>query len=141
MFKVGDIAYFREAKNGLRKSSQGVKAQGHFFGIMLGMIPPSHTKEPAKDQLARSVGMAGYLTFNDVAEFFGPKIAEECVRRFELKYWGKRGSNGFYKVPFWLKALAWVRSLRKSPYSCDAVDAATPAPAKSSLVDPRGRPL
>lgn len=33
------------------------------------------------------MGTVGFVSFDDIGEFFGTEIGAECVKKFEDKYW------------------------------------------------------
>jgi hypothetical protein len=88
MFKPGDTVFFKKAQTKSRKNSEGCEFKGMGFGIFLGHVPPFQ-KDPPIEHLMRIMGTAGFLTFDDVAEFLGNEQGSECVKKFEDKYYGK----------------------------------------------------
>lgn len=85
MFKLGDIVFFKTAKRGTKRSIPEGKFNGHGFGVLLGFVPP-FAKDPLQSQVRPMMGNVGYITFDDVAEFFGDEIGKQCVEKFLEKY-------------------------------------------------------
>lgn len=153
MFKPGDIAFFKEARKGVKKSSPGAKTQGHFFGVVLGVVPP-FAKEPPADQLMNLMGQAGFVSFDDVGNFLGNAAGAKLLAAFEMRYFGKTGLPQFLtlreKIILWFKS--WFKPTGKAlpKPEADSVNEEGPIeghPPQSllgkptGLVDPRGRPI
>jgi hypothetical protein len=147
VFKPGDVAFFKEARKGVKKSSPGAKCQGHFFGVVLGVVPPFQ-KEPPQDHIVRMLGAAGLVRFDDVADLLGAENGAKLLAAFEMRYHGRTGIPQF--LPWYRKAWLWLRSWTKPsaprlPAALPAVEEGIPpAPVKavkSGLVDPRGKPV
>lgn len=86
--KPGDCAFFKKAKEGTKYKDKEVIFQGFGYGILLGHCPPG-TPAPPVSHLIRNMGAVGFVSFDDIGHFLGPAQAEECVKKFELKYYGK----------------------------------------------------
>lgn len=86
--KNGDVVFFKKAKKDSRRKTGEVQFKGHGFGILLGHVPP-FAKDPPPNELFKMIGSVGFLTFDDVGEFFGNEVGAECVKKFEDKYYGK----------------------------------------------------
>lgn len=86
--KNGDVVFFKRAKPQSRGKAQEVHFKGHAFGVLLGHVPPFQ-KDPPPEHLLRLMGTIGFLSFDDVGEFFGPEIGADAVKKFEDKYYGK----------------------------------------------------
>lgn len=86
---AGDIVFFKRAKPSLLAPGETLFV-GHGFGIMLGIAPPG-LGDPPGEVLHRLTGQAGFLRFDDLAEFFGPELAKQAVEKYNAKY--HRGSG------------------------------------------------
>lgn len=144
MFKPGDIAFFKEARKGVRKSSPGAKTQGHFFGVVLGVVPPFQ-KEPPGDQLLSLMGHAGFCSFDDVGKFLGNKAGAKLLAAFEMRYFGKTGLPQFLTP--WEKMRLWCNSWFKPNGKAllppaEQVREQVQEPSRpTGLVDARGKPI
>lgn len=81
----GDIVFFKKAKASPHRKAPEVMFKGQGFGLLLGHCPP-FAQTPPKEFVIKLIGSIGYLSFDDVVEFFGPEIGAECVKKFEAKY-------------------------------------------------------
>lgn len=88
MMKNGDVVFFKRAKASSARKTPEVQFQGHGFAVLLGHVPPFQ-KDPPPEHLLRLLGTIGFMSFDDVGEFFGPEIGAEAVKKFEDKYYGK----------------------------------------------------
>jgi hypothetical protein len=139
LFKMGNVVYFKEAAKGVAKSALRAKAQGHFFGILLGYVPPFQ-KEPPVSHMLRIMGEAGFLSFDDVGEILGDKVAAEVVRKFELKYYGRTSeANAFEKLPLKTRIKQWWKRKPEKPEHEELPEAAKEEKRHSDLVDSRSR--
>lgn len=88
MFKAGDVVFFKAAKRGTKRSLPEGKFKGHGFGVLLGQVPPFE-KDPPADQLLRLMGSIGFVSFDDIGEFFGDEGGARCLSAFEAKYYAQ----------------------------------------------------
>ena len=88
MFKNGDVVFFKSAKKGSDRKALEGRFKGYGFGVLLGHVPPFQ-KDPPASELLRLMGSIGFISFDDVAEFFGNETGAQCVTKFEDKYYGK----------------------------------------------------
>lgn len=86
MVKNGDIVYFKEAYNGTSTRSSKAKFKGYAMGMVLGHVPP-FAKDPSPEDLMRLMGSIGVITFDLLGELFGEDMVNECVKKFEEKYY------------------------------------------------------
>lgn len=93
MFKVGDVVYFKTGRRGTKKRDAEVKWNGHGCGVLLCHVPPFE-KEPPPEHLIRLIGSIGFISFDDIGEFFGDEVGKATVAKFELKYYGRTGAPG-----------------------------------------------
>lgn len=85
----GDVVFFKIVKKSSRHNKfKEIAFKGHGFGVLLGIVPP-FAQDPPESHLMRLMGAAGYLSFDDVADFFGNEIGAQAVTKFEDKYYGK----------------------------------------------------
>lgn len=93
MFKIGDVAFFKVARKGTKKTAPECKFNGHAFGVILGIVPPFE-KEPPAEHLLRLMGSIGFISFDDIGEIFGAEAGKKCIAAFEAKYYGRTGAPG-----------------------------------------------
>lgn len=86
MFKNGDFVFFKKARRSSNPRQPEGAFKGHGFGILLGHVPP-FAPDPPGEHLLRLMGSVGFLSFDDVGEFFGREMGVECVKKFEEKYY------------------------------------------------------
>lgn len=86
MIKNGQIVYFKRAKRTTARREPEIEFKGQGFGVFLGHVPP-FAQEPQKTDLLRMMGTIGFMSFDDIGEFFGPLIGVEAVKKFENKYY------------------------------------------------------
>jgi hypothetical protein len=86
--KPGDVIYFKECSQEMAKAKLIGFKGGWGFAVMLGIVPP-FGKPPIEAQLMALMGSAGYMAFDDVANFLGEEQAKLCVKMFEEKYYKK----------------------------------------------------
>lgn len=126
----GSIVYFKRAKETSSPRGKFVEFKGHGIGILLGHVPPF--KQDCNLAQARCLlGMVGYITLDDVAEFLGKERMDECITKFQAKY---------YTPP------PAVCTLHSPPDpACDVClpprTEEAPMPAPSNLVGIDGKPL
>lgn len=89
MFKPGDIVFFKRGKKNSQRKTPEVQFNGHAFGIMLGHVPPFQ-KDPPQAHVLRLMATVGFISFDDVGIFLGPEALVDCVKKFELKYYGQQ---------------------------------------------------
>lgn len=92
MVKVGDVVFFKRARTKPTEKTPEFQGEGHMFGLYLGVCPPN-TLPPPSQLLMAILGSTGLLTFDDVGEFLGAEAGKECVRKFEIKYLGKKSEE------------------------------------------------
>lgn len=86
--KNGDVVFFQSAKTEPTRKAANISFKGHAFGILLGHVPP-FAKAPPAEHMLRLMGTIGFISFDDVGEFFGNEIGADAVKKFEDKYYGK----------------------------------------------------
>lgn len=87
--KAGDVIFFKECTREMKRDAMKIRFKGGTgFAVMLGVVPPNYPP-PVEAHLMMLMGSAGYLSFDDVANFFGEAIGKECVKKFEEKYYPK----------------------------------------------------
>lgn len=90
--KAGDCVYFKSAKRATHHKAESKMFRGHGVGILLGELPPAG-RDLDIQTLFRLMGVVGFLTFDDVAEFLGKELGEKCVKDFEKKYYAATEKN------------------------------------------------
>lgn len=117
MVEIGDVVFFKKFKKSARQNKLheiGFKGGGHGFGVLLGIVPPFQ-QDPPEYILARLMGEAGFLSFDDVSRFLGAEAGVKCVESFKDTYYGPE----------------------TDPPPAGVVD----VPVSSGLVDATGKPL
>ncbi len=134
MFKKGDVAYFKVASRSAKKHSPAWKFNGHGFGILLGHVP-HFAPDITPGFLMQSMGSIGFVSFDDIGEFFGTEVGADCVKKFEEKYWVKKSETETVN--------------EKTPNNGESMTHADPEPARedavvptlSKLLDKNGNPM
>lgn len=86
--KPGDVVFFKQCSREMAKEKLIAFKGGWGFAVMLGIVPP-FGKPPIEAQLMALMGSAGYMAFDDVANFLGEEQGKLCVKMFEEKYYPK----------------------------------------------------
>lgn len=97
--KPGDVVYFKECKR-TAHPRKGVRStfKGSGFAVYLGEVK-QFRGDVNPTHLLRLMGVAGFISFDDLASFIGVDIAEKCIREFERKYWDKAPQEAEAKEP------------------------------------------
>lgn len=90
--KNGDVVFFQAAKTEPTRKAATIAFKGHAFGVLLGHVPP-FAKAPPAEHMLRLMGSIGFISFDDVGEFFGDETGALAVTKFEEKYYGKAAAS------------------------------------------------
>jgi hypothetical protein len=89
MISPGDVVYFKScAREHGRRAKYIAFKGGTGFAVMLGIVPVNGSP-PIEANLMMLMGSAGYMAFDDVANFLGDELGKKCVKMFEEKYYPK----------------------------------------------------
>jgi hypothetical protein len=91
MIKPGDLIYFKTIKRTPSEKEKMIQFKNNSigFGMMLG-IKPANQPPPTEAVCMMLMGMAGYISFDDVVKFLGKENGQKCIEEFEKKYYPKK---------------------------------------------------
>lgn len=85
----GEIVYFKECKRTSANRAPVFQIKGHAIGVLIGEVP-IFRKDPPKSLVLGLMGAAGFISLDDIVEFFGEAHLNHLVEKFQEKYRGKQ---------------------------------------------------